>query len=143
MAFLIDTNVLVYRFDPRDPVKQEKATSLFRAGIRDGQARLAHQCLVEFIAATTRPIGASGREALLTPEEAAYECEDLMRQCEILHSCSSQVRLAIRGWRTYGLSWFDAHLWSFAEYYGAERIYSEDFQHKRFYGNVQVFNPFC
>jgi predicted nucleic acid-binding protein len=41
------------------------------------------------------------------------------------------------------MSWFDAHLWSFAEYYHIERIYSEDFQHQRIYGSVQILNPFA
>lgn len=28
MASLVDTNVLVYRFDPRDPAKQRRATAM-------------------------------------------------------------------------------------------------------------------
>jgi len=44
---------------------------------------------------------------------------------------------------SFGMSWFDAHLWSFAEYYHIEQIYSEDFQHQRIYGSVQILNPFA
>src|ERR1700692_2249532 len=33
---LVDTNVLVYRFDPRFPLKQERATELLQQGIVDG-----------------------------------------------------------------------------------------------------------
>jgi predicted nucleic acid-binding protein len=40
------------------------------------------------------------------------------------------------------LSWFDAHLWSYAEHYGLREILSEDFQHNRLYGTVRVVNPF-
>jgi predicted nucleic acid-binding protein len=43
----------------------------------------------------------------------------------------------------FSMNWFDAHLWSFAEYYHIERIYSEDFQHQRIYGSVQILNPFA
>ena len=32
---LIDTNVLVYRFDPRFPAKQRVAAALLRRGIAD------------------------------------------------------------------------------------------------------------
>lgn len=42
MAALVDTNVLVYRFDPRFPEKQRKATELLRAGIADDSIRLPH-----------------------------------------------------------------------------------------------------
>ena len=52
------------------------------------------------------------------------------------------VRTAIRGAATYGLSWFDAHLWAYAERYGLETIWSEDFEHQRRYGRVRVINPF-
>jgi hypothetical protein len=40
------------------------------------------------------------------------------------------------------LSWFDAHVWAYAEHYGLEELVSEDFQHDRIYGTVRVRNPF-
>jgi len=43
----------------------------------------------------------------------------------------------------YQLSWFDAHLWGYAEHYGLTELYSEDFQHDRQYGIVRVINPFA
>lgn len=142
MSCLVDTNVLVYRFDPRDPVKQARANELIRSEIQQGTARIAHQSLVEFVAATTRPLGVGSGAGLLLPEEATWETEELTRQFEVLYPCEEQVRLALRGWRTYGLSWFDAHLWSFAEFYGIETLYSEDFQHGRMYGFVRAVDPF-
>ena len=142
MSCLFDTNILVYRHDPRDPLKQQVATDLLRASLKEGQAWIAHQCLMEFVAATTRPLrGESGR-SLLSSREAACEAEDLCRQFEVLYPESGQFITALRGWRTYGMNWFDAHLWSFAEYYRVDEIFSEDFQHGRRYGNVRVVNPF-
>jgi predicted nucleic acid-binding protein len=52
------------------------------------------------------------------------------------------VRTALRGWATYGLGWFDAHLWAYAEEYGLGEIFSEDFRHGRLYGTVRAVNPF-
>ena len=52
------------------------------------------------------------------------------------------VRTAIRGAAVYQLSWFDAHLWAYAECLGLPEIYSEDFQHGRLYGTVRAVNPF-
>jgi len=40
------------------------------------------------------------------------------------------------------LSWFDAHLWAYAEHYGLDEIVSEDFEDGRFYGSVRARNPF-
>jgi predicted nucleic acid-binding protein len=40
------------------------------------------------------------------------------------------------------LSWFDAHLWAYAEHYACSTLLSEDFQHDRQYGTVRAVNPF-
>ena len=59
-----------------------------------------------------------------------------------LYPNESIVRLALRGAAAYQLSWFDAHMWAYAEHYGMNELYSEDFQHDRVYGSVHVINPF-
>ncbi|MGC9451635.1 MAG: PIN domain-containing protein [Oceanipulchritudo sp.] len=142
MSCLLDTNILVYRFDPRDKAKQRKATTLIREHLESGTAHIAHQSLLEFVAATTRPLAGAGNVSLLDPQEAAWEAEELLRQFKVLYPNETMFRLALRGWRTYGLNWFDAHLWSFAEFHGIQTLYSEDFQHNRVYGTVRVVNPF-
>ena len=140
MPALVDTNVLVYRFDPRFPRKQEVATELLRRGLVQDQARNPHQAVVEFVAAVTRPL--DGGRSLLTPDEARREAEELLRQFVILYPTETLLRTAIRGWAAYQLGWFDAHLWAYAEEYGLGELVSEDFQHDRLYGAVRVVNPF-
>ena len=140
MATLVDTNVLVYRFDPRFPAKQRKATELLRRGIAGDSIRLPHQALVEFVAAVTRPI--AGGRPLLAPEDARREAEEMLSQFEVLYPTEALVRTALRGAAAYQLSWFDAHLWAYAEHYGLEELCSEDFQHDRLYGTVRAVNPF-
>ena len=61
---------------------------------------------------------------------------------QTIYPTESLVRSAIRGWATYRLPWFDAHLWAYAHEYGLSDIYSEDFQHDRLYGTVRLINPF-
>ena len=141
MPFVADTNILVYRHDPRDADKQERARALLREGLERDEVRLPHQVILEFVAATTRPTG-PGAPPLLSPDEARREAEDLISQFHVLYPDEALVRLALRGWATYGMSWFDAHLWAFAEHYGVQTIYSEDFQHRRRYGTVMVIDPF-
>ena len=140
MAALVDTNILVYRFDARFPEKQRVATALLRRGIVEDTLRLAHQVIVEFVAAVSRPL--DGGEPLLTEFEARREAEELLIQFPVLYPNEGLVRLALRGAAAYQLSWFDAHLWAYAEYYGLEEILSEDFQHGRLYGGVRTVNPF-
>ncbi len=141
MAALVDTNVLVYRFDPRFPAKQRIATELLRNGIREGTVRLPHQAVVEFVAAVSRPV--SGGEPLLSRPEALRETEELLAQFDVLYPDEALLRLALRGAAAYQLSWFDAHLWAYAEHYGLSELISEDFSHGRLYGSVRAVNPFA
>ena len=136
---LIDTNVLVYRYDGRFPEKQQIALDILRDGIRSGNARIPHQSIVEFVAATTR---GKPEDQLLDVADACREAEELMAQFPILYPNDTVLRMALRGTATYGLSWFDAHLWAYAEVHGITTILSEDFQHDRMYGTVMVQNPF-
>ena len=51
---LIDTNILVYRFDPRFPQKQRIAVEVLRSGVMNETLRIPHQALMEFVAVVTR-----------------------------------------------------------------------------------------
>jgi predicted nucleic acid-binding protein len=140
VAGLVDTSILVYRFDSRFPRQQAVATELLRRGLLDDTVRVPHQAVVEFVAAVTRPL-TDGR-TLLSPEEARREAEELLTEFVILYPTVGVLRRAIQGWAAYGLAWFDAHLWAYAEEYGLAELLSEDFQHDRLYGSVRAINPF-
>jgi predicted nucleic acid-binding protein len=140
VAALVDTNILVYRFDTRDVRKQRIATELLRNGIETDSIRLPHQALVEFYAVVTRPLIAFS--PLLDPEDAVRETEELLSQFTVLYPDEHVMRTALRGVAAYRLSWFDAHLWAYAETFGLTELISEDFQHGRLYGSVRVINPF-
>lgn len=142
MARLVDTNILVYRFDPRDPVKQRCAEETLRNGLLDDSVVLAHQCVVEFVAAVIRPREELAGAPLLPLEEARLEGEKLTVEYPVVYPTREVVLTALRGTAMYGLSWFDAHLWAYAEVYGIEEILSEDFVHGCHYGTVRVANPF-
>ena len=139
MAALVDTNILVYRFDSRFAEKQKIATEILRRGILEDSVRLPHQAIVEFAAVVARPIRG---HIILTQAHALREAEEFLKQFTVLYPNEAIVRNAIRGCAAYQLNWFDAHLWSYAEHYGLEEILSEDFQHDRLYGSVRVVNPF-
>jgi predicted nucleic acid-binding protein len=142
VASLVDTNVLVYRFDPRDPAKQRRAMEMLHAGLLDDNVVLAHQCIVEFVAAVIRPRQDLDGAPLLPLEDARVIAERLTAQFPILYPTREVVLTALRGTAMYGLAWFDAHLWAYAEVYGIEEIISEDFEHGRHYGTVRAVNPF-
>jgi len=78
----------------------------------------------------------------LSLTDASREAEELLIQFPILYPSTQMFRTALRGVAAYGLSWFDAHIWAYAEHFGLSEIISEDFAHGRFYGSVRVRNPF-
>jgi len=139
VAALVDTNVLVYRFDKRFPQKQQIATDILRRGIDEGSIRVPHQAIVEFVAAVTRPLRGY---VILKQSDALREAEEFLKQFTVVYPNEIILRNAMRGCAAYQLSWFDAQIWSYAEYYGLAEIVTEDLQHDRIYGTVRVLNPF-
>ena len=140
MASLVDTNILVYRCDPRNLRKRDVARVVLRQGLLDNNLQIPHQALIEFVSVVTR--GGSDGHSILPREEAWRQAEELLVEFPVLYPNAQVVRTALRGMAAYQLSWFDAHLWAYAEHYGLPEIISEDFEHGRLYGNVRVRNPF-
>ena len=140
MAGLVDTNILAYRFDARFPAKQKRATALLRQGILDESLVVPHQALVEFVAVVTRPM-VEGKP-LLETEDAYREVEDMLAQFPIIYPTENTLRTALRGAALYQMSWFDAHLWAYADEHRLDTLWSEDFEHGRLYGRVKIIDPF-
>lgn len=101
--------------------------------------RLAHQAVVEFVAAVTRP--RRGGPILARPD-AFREAEELLNQFEVLYPNEGILRLALRGCAAYQLNWFDAHMWAYAEFHGLRELVTEDLEHGRVYGTVRIVDPF-
>jgi len=140
VAALVDTNILVYRFDPASQRKQARAIEVLRDGLAQDSVRIPHQAVVEFVAAVTR--ARRGKSPLLSNPAAYREAEELLSQFVIFYPNEALVRTALRGAAAYQLSWYDAHMWAYAEYYGLTELLSEDFEHGRLYGTVRAVNPF-
>ncbi len=142
MERLVDTNVLIYRHDPRFPDKRRIAGVLLRDGLAAGTMVLPHQAIVEFVAASSRPRPELGGRPLLAPPEARRQAEAFMLQFPVLYPDAELLATALRGADAYRLPWFDAHLWAYAEVNGIGEILSEDFEHGRHYGTVRARDPF-
>jgi predicted nucleic acid-binding protein len=142
VASLVDTSVLVYRCDPRSPEKQQLACELLRRGLSSPELVLPHQAVLEFVAVVTRPRSDLGGATLLSWAEAYRQAEELILQFPVLYPDEEVLATALRGVASYRLSWYDAHLWAYAEVHGLPEILSEDFEHGRHYGSVRVVDPF-
>ena len=94
VAALVDTNILVYRFDTRFADKQKIANDILRQGILEDSVRLPHQAIIEFVAAVTRPIRG---HCFLKQVDALREAEELLKQFTVLYPNEAILRNAIRG----------------------------------------------
>ncbi len=141
VASLVDTNILVYRCDPRDPAKRLAAGEILREGAASGALIIPHQALVEFVHAVTRTRGRV--TPIMTLEAATRQAEFFIAEFPVLYPNEYVFRMALYGVAAYRLPWYDAHLWAYAEHYGLPEILSEDFEHRRRYGTVRITNPFA
>jgi predicted nucleic acid-binding protein len=141
VASLVDTNLLVYRYDFRFRAKQAIAIEVLRQGLTHSSIIMPHQALLEFVSVASRPM--RDGTVLLRPEEARREAGEMLRQFPILFPNENVFQTALRGVAAHQLAWFDAHLWAYAESFGLGELLSEDFQDGRRYGRVLIRNPFA
>ncbi len=130
----IDTNILIYAIDLDAGEKHERARALMSAVARaDGALTL--QALGEFFHATTR-------KKLLSAEKAERYINDWQVVFPIVAADETALIMAIGATREHVLFFWDALLWATARLAGCTVIVSEDMQHGRDLGGVEVIDPF-
>jgi predicted nucleic acid-binding protein len=77
---LLDTNILVYIYDPFDSTKQERAIAIVDRLIQTNRAVISTQVMGEFFMATTR-----AKRQLLSPAEAICASPKRRRQGRTQH----------------------------------------------------------
>src|SRR3990172_5680444 len=120
-SILMDTNILVYMFDPRDEQRQEKAIALLVRMEENGTGCLSAQCLAEFLNAVI-----SKRRLAIV--EALHQVERWISIFAVFDLTSQIVLEAGRGVLDHGLSYYDAQIWAAARLNQIPIVFSEDFQ---------------
>ena len=132
----VDTNVLIYAYDLRAGSKHERARQLVGELWRDGRGTLSTQVLQEFYVNVRRKSGQPISEEVCRALIADYLA------WEPIVNDGAAVLEAIDVGRRSRISFWDALIVVAATKSGASVIYSEDFNHGRKFGSVQVLNPF-
>jgi predicted nucleic acid-binding protein len=135
---LIDTNLLVYVFDRRDPSRQEIALHVVRSLVKTGLGRLSAQCLSEFFSATTRR-----KNPILTYSDAMSQTEKLARAFVIFPVTQQVVIEALRGVKQYQFEFWDAQIWATARLNQTPILFNEDFNSGSTIEGVRFVNPFA
>lgn len=137
-AFLVDTNVLVYAYDPTDGAKRERAIAVLERLAARQLGALSAQVLGEFFVTVTRKIPSP-----LTVQEAERSLTNYSRSWPVLELNAQVVLEAVRGLQRYQLAYWDALIWATAKRHGVPNVLSEDFSHGTLLEGVRFLNPFA
>lgn len=134
MRRFFDTNVLVYSRDPDDAAKRALARTLIERSIEEESFVVSTQVLVEFYATSVR-------RRLLGPAQAL----DLVRFWGGHDSVAHTPDLVTRGLelhQAHSLAIWDGLIVQAALDAHCDVLLSEDLQHGRRFGSLEVTNPF-
>jgi predicted nucleic acid-binding protein len=134
--YVVDTNVLVYALDRRQPEKRQRAREVLRRVGTAGTAALPAQVLSEFGGACLRKL-----EPWPESEAIRREVERLMLAFAILPLTGPVVLEALRGVREHLLSYYEAQIWAVARLGQVAVILSEDFNAGMVLDGVSFTNP--
>lgn len=136
--FFIDTNVLVYCFDDRQPDKKVRALFLVADALQTGSGMISWQVMQEFLNVSTRKFMVP-----LRPEDAKiYLYKVLYPLCRIfpdLELYGSALDICEKT----GYSFYDSLIVAGALRGGCEILYSEDLHAGHQMDGVKVVNPFA
>lgn len=129
MPAFFDTNVALYLLSS-DERKAQIAEDLIAAG-----GTVSVQVLNEFVAVARRKYGVPW-------DRVQAVLEVLATVCSVQPLSVAAQRQAVAWSREHGISIYDANILASAAEAGCDRLYSEDLQHGRRLGPLQVLNPF-
>jgi len=129
-----DTNILVYSRDPDEPTKRAVARALVENAIEEESFVVSTQVLVEFCATSVR-------RRLLGPAQAL----ELVRFWGGFDAVAHTPELVARGLelhQAHSLSVWDGLIVQAALDSRCSVLLSEDMQHGRRFGSLEIANPF-
>lgn len=130
----LDTNVLVYANDSRDPAKQSRAIEVVTECMRERTGVVSTQVLQEY--------------AVVALERLNQDLDVVLRQLLLLESLEvvqitpELVRRGLEIQSRYRISYWDAAIVAAAEHANCGLLLSEDLAAGALYGTVRVQNPF-
>ena|SRR3989338_4830687 len=130
----LDTNILAYGFDNKNPHKQNASHALLRRAKEDHNAVLSSQVLQEFYVTATRKMGV----APLAAKSAIVSLEHL----EVVVLSPRLIHEAIDCQQLNRIDFWDALIVVAAESARCETLYTEDMNPGQVIRGVRIENPF-
>lgn len=134
MRRFFDTNVLVYAYDRADARKREAARTLIAQATAEDEFIVSTQVLAEFYSTAIR------RKII-----GSVQAQDLVRQWSDHHPVPQTIDLVLRGislQQEHSLNIWDALIVEAALEARCDVLMTEDLQHGRRFGELEIVNPF-
>ena len=135
--FFLDTNILVYTFDPGNPRNQKIAFDLVERALATGRGIISYQVVQEFLNVATRKF----LSPLSFSDCRSYLNRVLTPLCTVFPGFEFYDRgldIAER----YGYGYYDALIISAAVSGGCTTLFTEDLQHGQKIWNLTIVDPF-
>ena len=136
-GFLLDTNVLVYSYDPTDGEKRTRAIDVLETLGSSPEAYLSTQVLGEFYVTVTRKIPSP-----LSVTDASLRIQNYVEAWNVCDVTVSIVSEAVRGAHAHQLPYYDALIWATARLNQITSVITEDGQHNCLIEGIRYLNPF-
>lgn len=133
----VDTNVIVYRFDTGDPLKQSRAVDWFTFLWNRRSGRVSFQVLQEAYATLTQK---------LKPAMTYADAQLIVRGLAAWRPVTLNFQILERAWllqEGHRLSWWDALIVAAAQMSESRVVLTEDLQHGHQFDQLRVVNPFA
>jgi predicted nucleic acid-binding protein len=132
----VDTNVLLYGVDDREPAKRDRARIWLAECWKRRCGRLSTQVLNEFYWNARRKFSSSVSRGEAQAEVKRYQ----LWQPWVIDHATVESAWAVEG--RYGVAFWDALLVASAQQQGCSLLLTEDLQHAQALDGVRVINPF-
>lgn len=133
----VDTNVLLYCFDDRDPAKRDRARQWISACWLRRCGRISMQVLNEFYSNARRKFPSAISAGDARAEVRRYQS---WRPWAIDHQ-TVEAAWAVES--RFDLNYWDALIIASAQQQGCAVVLSEDLQHEQQIDGVQILSPFA
>ncbi len=131
----LDTNILLYAYDPSDRGKQLIARDLIRQALA-GHMLVSTQVLAEYAAVLLHKMSPPA------PPKHLKVVLNALAPIRVILPDGDMVRRAVEAHAEYGVRFYDGMIVAAAERGGCQRILSEDFNAGQKYFGIVVENPF-
>jgi predicted nucleic acid-binding protein len=131
----IDSNVVVYANDGRDPAKQRKAAEIVAKLMKNGTGVISTQVLQEYASVALTK--------LKQDDATVLRVLRLLETMTVVQSTPLLVRRAVELRRVYEIGFWDAGIIAAAEEADCDSIVSEDLNAGQYYGGIRAIDPFA